>query len=397
MIWTARTLLALTVGLTVVALALHSIRPEPLPGVFNAPQYSAVPIFAYAAVGALILRRSPAHAVGWIFVLAGLASASEQFLSQYATYVGAAGPFPGAVWAAWAGSWVWFTQIGLLTIALPVLFPTGRPLSSRWRLVLPLGGVALASVMMSTALAQGPLPIAGDARVSIAAANPVGLIGEAAFAQVRPAVLALFVISVLFAIVSMGVRYRRSVATERQQMKWLVFTLAQFAGAFVVGAVLYNSGLQLPLVDVGVLISAALIPAGAGVAILRYRIYDIDVLINRTLVYAAVSALLAVTYFGTVVLIQAALRPFTAGSELAVAASTLLVVGLFQPLRRRIQGAVDRRFYRSRYDAARTLDAFGTRLRNEVDLDAVRADLLDAVRDTVRPAHASVWLRERAR
>jgi hypothetical protein len=137
------------------------------------------------------------------------------------------------------------------------------------------------------------------------------------------------------------------------------------------------------------------LPISVGIAILRYRLYDIDLLINRTLVYGLLSAALAATYVTGVVTLQAALRPLTDGSEVAVALSTLLVLALFAPLRRRIQAAVDRRFYRSRYDAARTLDAFGERLRDEVDLESVRADLLDVVRDTVRPAHASVWLRER--
>jgi len=145
-------------------------------------------------------------------------------------------------------------------------------------------------------------------------------------------------------------------------------------------------------------VSGVAVPAVAiGIAILRDRVFDIDVLINRTLVYAGVSALLGGAYVAGVVLFQAALRPLTGGSELAIAASTLLVVALFQPIRRRVQDLVDRRFYRARYDAARTLDAFSSRLRNEVELDAVRADLLGAVGETVRPAHASVWLREPGR
>jgi hypothetical protein len=183
-------------------------------------------------------------------------------------------------------------------------------------------------------------------------------------------------------------RYRRSTGIEREQIKWLAFSAVPLVAAGLASAILPDKLGQVLFVFL--LLS---VPVGIGIGVLRYRLYDIDVLINRTLVYGATSAAIAIAFFAGLVLLQAVLRPFTGGSELAVAASTLASFALFQPIRRAMQSAVDRFFYRSRYDAARTLDAFGVRLSDEVDLDAVRADLIDAVERTVQPAHASVWLR----
>jgi hypothetical protein len=192
------------------------------------------------------------------------------------------------------------------------------------------------------------------------------------------------------------VRFRRAHGIEREQLKWILYA------ATVVGIGLVA---QIPIsiamapdaaanASNAIATSAfACVPVAIGIAVLRYRLYDIDVLIRRTIVYGATTGAIAVAFFGGIVVLQAVLDPLTSGSELAVAASTLLSFALFQPLRRRFQSAVDRRFYRSRYDAARTLDAFSVRLRDEADLDAVRGGLLDAVRDTLHPADASVWLR----
>jgi hypothetical protein len=193
------------------------------------------------------------------------------------------------------------------------------------------------------------------------------------------------------------IRFRRSRGIERLQIKWFFYA---------VGLVLLAFAVLFPPAFIGTVIpseiffftfnfSFMLIPLSVGVAILRYRLYDVDRLINRTVVYGVTTGTIGLTFFAGVVVLPALLRPVISGSEIAVAASTLVSFALFQPIRRRVQSAVDRRFYRSRYDAARTLDAFSVRLRDEVDLDAVRADLIDAVRRTVQPAHASVWLRER--
>jgi hypothetical protein len=205
----------------------------------------------------------------------------------------------------------------------------------------------------------------------------------------------------LIPVAAVLARFRTATGNERQQLKWFAYTSSIAMLIFVVAGIVplfsYLAGLG-PLVAV---IAMDLIPVSVAIAILRYRLYDIDLLINRTLVYAVTTGTIALTFFAGIVVLQALLRPFTNGSEVAVAVATLVSFALFQPIRSRVQDGVDRRFYRSRYDATRTLDAFSVRLRGEVDLDAVRAGLIDAVHGTVQPTHASVWLRgagyERAR
>jgi hypothetical protein len=202
--------------------------------------------------------------------------------------------------------------------------------------------------------------------------------------------------AILASVASLILRWRRAVGVERQQLKWvgaaallLGLDLVTVLLLILFGAIPTSGGITFVLLATGI----ALVPVAAGVAVLRYRLYDIDVLINRTLVYGVTTAAIATAFFGGIVVLQALLRPFTTGSELAVAVSTLLSFALFQPLRARVQRTVDRCFYRARYDAQRTLDAFALRLRDEVDLDAVRTDLVGVVTHTLQPSHASLWLR----
>jgi hypothetical protein len=192
-------------------------------------------------------------------------------------------------------------------------------------------------------------------------------------------------------------RFRTAAGVERQQLKWFAYasSMTMFFSS-IAGLVPIFSSLAGLGPAMGI-IAMDLIPISVAIAILRYRLYDIDRLINRTVVYAVTTAAIGVTFFGGVVVLPALLRPLISSSEIAVAVSTLVCFALFQPLRSRVQNAVDRRFDRSRYDAVRTLDAFSVRLRDEVDLDSVRGELLDAVGATLSPTHASLWLRERAR
>jgi len=249
----------------------------------------------------------------------------------------------------------------------------------------PVGWAAVVGLVVTAAymaFRSGPLQLASYADnpftpLPSALVDPLGSIGILTMIPVMGS-----------ASWSLVLRFHRSTGIEREQIKWLAFSAVPLAVAGLASAVLPDKLGQV--VFVFLLLS---VPIAVGVAVLRYRLYDINVLINRTLVYGTLSATLIATYVASVILVGAVLRPFTSGSELAVAVSTLATLALVQPLRRRIQNAVNRRFYRSRYDAVRTLDAFSARLRDEVDLDAVRADLIDAVHHTVQPAHASVWLR----
>jgi hypothetical protein len=221
--------------------------------------------------------------------------------------------------------------------------------------------------------------------------NPIALGGI--LADIRAAlegpVSGFMALTVAVSGTALAVRFRRARGVERQQLKWVASAAVFAAIAFGI-QVASNSAKPT---EVLVIVAFMTIPVAIGIAILRYRLYDIDLLINRALVYGATSAGIAIAFFAGIIVLQAVLRPLTGGSEVAVAISTLASVALFQPLRSRMQSSVDRRFYRSRYDAARTLDVFSVRLRDEVDLDAVRSDLVRAVHETVQPAHASVWLR----
>jgi hypothetical protein len=252
---------------------------------------------------------------------------------------------------------------------------------------------------VASALADRPILVpqpsgfTGDAPRSIA--NPFALHGPVGDLLLLVASgINIFLPLLLIAPLALVVRFRRSRGIERQQLKWLTYATAITFGLVVIPFVVPPGPIKT-LAAATATFGIGLLPIAIGVAVTRYRLYDIDVLIRRTLIYAAVSAVLLAAYIGGVALVQFILAPVTSGNGLAVAISTLAVLALFQPLRRRIQEGVDRRFYRSRYDAARTLDSFAVRLRDEVDLDAVRADLIASVRQTMAPAHTSLWLRER--
>jgi hypothetical protein len=302
---------------------------------------------------------------------------------EYAVYgiVTAPGSLPAAAIATWLSFWVWNGMLGGLLFVI-FLFPTGRLPSPLWRPIAWAIGAAFSAVTVVFAFGKSVDVSVPELR------NPFFVESLAQLADALEASFFIFLIFFGTAIASLIYRARSGPTEERQQLKWMVsaavFMLLMFAGANYVpdalGAVLY------PL-------AIASLPTAIVVAILRYRLYEIDVVIERTLVYGALTAMLGAIYVGGVVLLQAVLRPLTGGSEIAVAATTLSVVALFQPLRKRIQDAVDRRFYRSRYDAERALEAFSSRLRDEVDLVSLEAELLGVVHETVRPRRASLWLR----
>ena len=342
----------------------------------------------FGGAGAQLTFRRPANRVGWALLAVGTLSAMQVLTEEYAIFgvVGRAAPLPGAVFAAWFVSWMWLVGVVLITTFTLLIFPNGAFVSPRWRIVAWLAALDGAIGVAGLAFGGGPLNNAPFAD------NPFPLLG--ALGQ-RLFILSFGGLTVLAtaSAASLVVRYRRAAGVERQQLKWLAFEAGLIAVAIVVSAVGQLFAPDYKPTQVLFILVIGLMPFTIGIAVLRYRLYDIDVVINRAIVYGVTTAAIGVTFFAGIVLLQAALRPLTGGSELAVAASTLLSFALFQPVGARVRSAVDRRFYRSRYDAGRTVDRFSERLRDEVDLEAVRASLLGAVDDTVRPAHASVWLR----
>ena len=359
--------------------------------------YDAAFALVFGTVGLLVTTRRPGNVVGWLFLLFAVLSGAQAALNSYAQYAIVAG-WPGGAPTSWILEWVWLPELALLALIL-LLFPDGRHVSPRWRAL----AIALAPVTVAVTLlwaVASPTVVSETVSVATSRIDPLGLGPTHPLRTVTSMSTLLLAAALLAGAISLRSRMRRGGPTERQQIKWIAFAGAflgpAFAATFAASmlSTLYSlDPVIVKATEVLTIVVVLLIPVAAGIAILRYRLYDIDVLINRTIVYGAVTAILAATYFMAVVLFQALLRPFTSGNEFSVAASTLLVVALFQPFRRRVRDAVDRRFYRSRYDAARTLDAFGLRLRDEVDLDSLSRDLIDVARETVRPAHASLWLR----
>jgi hypothetical protein len=270
-----------------------------------------------------------------------------------------------------------------------MLFPDGRSLSRRWRPFVWLALFGMAGAVLGQWFHPGPLDTAPFEKV----VNPFGIsTAEGVFSALTGLGFLAILLSVLGAAVSLVLRFRRSRGTLRLQLKWLAMSGVVFALAMLVSSVLYQLGVKSSG-NGPVLLALASVPLFAGEAMLRRRLYDIDVVINRTLVYVLLTATLAVVYVGSVLLLQLALNSVTSGSSLAVAVSTLGVAALFRPARARIQGVVDRRFYRRKYDAARTLEQFSARLREQVDLEALGGELRAVVAETMQPSHVSLWLR----
>ncbi len=349
---------------------------------------SVVALLAFPVVGALIVARHPSNSIGWLFCVAGIPFGVSGVAYGWGTYglFAEPGALPGAEWGAWLGSWLFAPSLFAVPSLLFLLFPDGKPPSRRWRPVVALVVAGVIATTAGSALMPGPLtepPFKGIE-------NPAGI--EAAGTAIEVVSFAGFVVlflGILLGALALVARFRRARGDERQQLKWVAAAGAAFA--LVVSLVLSPwFGSSDTTGQLLILLAFAAIPIAAGVAILKYRLYEIDRVINRALVYGALTAILAAGYLGCVLLAQLVIG---AESGLAVAVSTLAMAALFRPARARIQAAVDRRFYRRRYDAALTLEAFGSRLREQLDLDALGADLRGVVRDTVQPAHVSLWLR----
>jgi hypothetical protein len=379
----AWTLLAIYVALAAAAVALVVFQGA------SADALGALGFAGFAGVGTLIALRRPNNAVGWLLLTIAITFAGGEVGMDYVEEASN----PARVSVAWMMSWSEYVWFWLAVVFLPLLFPHGRLPSRRWRPALWLGGAGLALGAVGSALTPGPFELREGSRID----NPLGVDGGVPEALGLISTLAQ-VIAVVLAAASLVVRFRRARGVERQQLKWFAYVgflaLACLSIAMVGNSL---SGGDAPaltaLAVVGWLTGLTLVglglPAATGLAILRHRLYDVDVVIRRTLVYAALTITLGATYLGLVLLVGLAVGR----SGFAVAVSTLAVAALFRPALGRIQAVVDRRFYRRRYDAARTLEAFGLRLRDELDLEALAADLRGVVDQTVQPAHVSLWLR----
>jgi hypothetical protein len=352
----------------------------------------------FVSVGAFVASRRPGNPIGWIFCAEGLPLSIAVSASAYATYAlyASPGPLPGVEYAAWLAGWLPLPTLFLAATLLFLLFPDGRVLSPEWNFV---AGVALIGcVMAAVGEALGrPEAISTDYGTTIA--NPVAIGGGVGnFLRTLGGIgLLLLAISCLAAITSSFARWVWARGQERQQLKWFAYAAATMIGGFL-SAVTIGNTVEF-MWDVGNLVGIlgfAFLPIATAIAILKYRLYDIDRVINRTLVYGLLTAILAGVYFGGVTLTQALLRTLTDQQELpqlVIVASTLVIAALFTPLRRSIQSIIDRSFYRRKYDAAKTLEAFSKKLRDETDLEALRGDLVGVVTETMQPAHVSLWLR----
>ena len=348
----------------------------------------------FSTVGAMITPRLPRqNPVGWLFCTIGLVGGVRLFVAEYAIVTLLAEPgslpstLPGGETLAWISSWVWVLHLGLF-VFLALLFPDGRPPSSRWRPLVWGIGVVLVAGTVSVAL--WPETARGFDLLN----HPLGT--EVATDVINPVETIVYALG-LIAAASLLARLRGSKGVERQQVKWFTYAVAVLAISATLAYVVSES-MGVVWLDrissVLVIVSVVGLPVAVGIAILRYHLYNIDLIINRTLVYGPLTAVLAVLYFGSIVVLQLLFRALSGeGSQLVVVASTLAIAALFNPLRRRIQGFIDRSFYRRKYDAVKTLGAFSAKLRDETDLDAVSDDLVGVVRETMQPAHVSLWLR----
>jgi hypothetical protein len=402
--WLAWSLSMLSVAMFLAVVALHVL-------IRSAPQVPSsvstgftltdlligVPFLAFPIVGALIASRRPHNPIGWICLAVGslflLLGVSEYYSIYGIDQLGSV-PFPIGV--AWLGNWLWMPAVGLFATYLFMLFPDGRLPSRRWRPLAWLSGAVIVVLSLGFGLAPGPVgSLPGKIR------NPFGLEGLPWLSDAANVGFPLLALCILASVVSLVLRYRRSRDEEREQIKWIAFAASVVGLLFLIGIVIsLIYGSKPPswtrLLDTMTVLSYTGVPIAVGFAVLKYRLYDIDVIINRALVYSSLTAMLALVYFGCVTATQAIFRTLTGQEQqpqLAIVVSTLVIAAVFNPLQRRIQGFIDRRFYRKKYDARKTLEGFSARLRDETNLGALRDELVGVVRETMQPAHVSLWLR----
>ena len=388
--WSAWGLWALTVLAVAPTLLLASLNE---PSSARNSAVVALVILAFSTVGALVASRRPENPIGWLFLAGASCWILGELALEYAVYalITAPGTPPAGAWAGWFGGWVRGMGWLIIVLFLLLLFPTGRLPSARWRPVL--WGAVLFCLFFTVVVWLAPR--SSDLRLTFVP-NPLRL-GIPIMNLLLEVLYLTLPLTLVVGGAAVIVRFRRSRGDERQQLKWFAYAVAVMVSLFLFWFSLALAGLVPPDALLWTVPLLGL-PAGVGVAVLRYRLYEIDRIINRTLVYGLLTAVLALVYAGSVVALQRIFIAFTGeDSQLAVVASTLAIAALFNPLRGRTQGFIDRRYFRRRYDAARTLETFGARLRNETDLDELNGNLLSVVHEALRPEHASLWLRPSGR
>jgi hypothetical protein len=367
--------------------ANHGMRSELLPGVLLVP--------GFGTVGAVVASRRSTHPIGWLFLAVSLVSAVAVVSVEWAVYtiVTAPGLLPGGVWVTWVAYWIWPVDLAAISF-LVLLLPTGRLPSPRWRPIGWLLGAAWGLLILGNMFA-------GESNMKgIGVANPIGL--ELTY---WPFLAGFVLAAVALPAVALApfLRLRRASGVERQQLKWpaLVVTVTVLLGLLGFQTLGVGPVLPSPLAEAALILAVAGVtigvPVAVGLAILRHRLYDIDHIINRTLVYGLLTALLGVVYAGVVLVLGQLFGGIGAEPpSWAVAGATLAVAALFQPARRRIQTLVDRRFNRRKYNAAKTIEAYSVRLRDQLDLDTLSTELLAVVEQTMEPTRVSLWLRASA-
>ncbi len=398
--WIAWSLCVLCVALATASQILALLNGRTLGEIFIT---FAILTVSFSVVGALITSQRPENPIGWIFLAVGFFYGLLTAGEEYAIYALLTNPgaLPLGAEASWLGQWIWAPGLGLILVFLPLLFPDGHLLSRRWCPVGWLGGLSVGLICVLTSIVLWP-------ERGLALVRPGGFAGEVEewrsgvldWLQLKLAV-PMMLVAGLGAVISLFVRFRRARGDERQQIKWFASAAALTLVWIIMFAVVFGelliAGGGLPEVTgalSGLLVLPS-IPIATGIAILRYRLYDIDLIINRTLVYGSLTVMLALIYVGSVATTQAIFGALTGQEEqpqLAVVVSTLAIAALFMPLRRRIQSFIDRRFYRRKYDARKTLEAFSAKLRDETDLNQLSDELVGVVRQTMQPAHVCLWL-----
>jgi hypothetical protein len=372
-------------GLWLLSWGQNNATPQPMTDLLNDFTYLLIGV-TLTLVGAFLTVRRSENAISWIALGGGVSLGLVAFVEQYAILSvtsAAAIAWPARLPILWLSQWTWVLPYVSLILLL-LYYPTGRLLSPRWRWVLAIS--LLAYLALAASLAFSATLDVSEPTSRFGIPNPIGFLpalDESTFIYF----IAVIFTTITVALAALALRYYRARGIEREQMKWLLFASALFIMTIPLDFLgVPWSGVVTNLISLGV-------PLAIAVAVLRYRLFDIDVIIRRTTSYAIITGLLALIYFGTIVVLQRLVTPLAGESDAAVVLSTLLIAGLFLPIRRRVQDAIDRRFFRRKYDAEKTLEAFAATVRNETDLDALTAELLRVIQETMEPESLSIWLK----